>query len=230
MTDTSDSRIIGPKILFPAVLALILLFMGTALIARGFCLLTHPAQLEYAYWTDIENGDVVLTKDISLIAPLLQTEGDAGRIACCLVGFSDASGDLCLGVLQIAGDDGLYDFYQEYAENTEAPLGSYAVNGYFTAASTDALGGTFLTQYEAACGQYADVLAEFSSEAYNGNVRVTTLCFNYLCRAQDNYLTALGRQDTVSGLIGVVIVVVGAAGIALCAASLIAEHRRRSAV
>ena len=227
MAEKNEGRAVGAKIILPAILALVLVFMGAALITRGFCLMTHPAYLEDVYWTDVKDGDVVCAEDIALIEPLLYTDSAMGKTACCLVSFRDAGGDMCVGVLRAAAEDGLYGFIEEYINDGSAALGGYAVKGYFTVNSTDSFGARFGAEYAAACSKYADVLSKYSSQEYNGSVRETTLCFSYVCGPGENYLVALGHRDTVSGVIGIVIACVGVAGLAASVWMMAAERKRR---
>ena len=227
MAEKNDGRAVGVKVILPALLALVLLFMGTALIARGFCLLTHPVFIEETYWTDVEDGDTVFCSDLTLVDPFVYTDGPAGKTACCLVSFADAGGDMCVGVLRISENDGLYGFFNKYINDENAALGSYAVPGYFSVASTDNFGATFSAAYAESYDKYADALAALSTAGYNGSVRQTSLCFSYICAENENYLTAQGRRDSAAGVIGVVIAAVGVAGVVFCAAVPIAERKRR---
>ena len=227
MAEKTEGRAVGVRVVLPAFLALVLVFMGAALIMRGFSLLTYPPDLENVYWTDVQDGDVVCAEDISLIEPLLYTDSAMGKTACCLVSYRDAGGDMCVGVLRASASDGLYGFIEEYINDGDASLGGYAVKGYFTARSIDGFGARFGAEYAAACEKYADVLSDYSGRKYNGNVRQTTLCFSYVCGPGENYLAALGRSDTVSGVIGVVIACVGAAGLALSVGMTLSSRRKK---
>lgn len=226
MAEKNEGRAVGWRVVLPAFLALVLVFMGAALIMRGFCLLTYPAYLENVYWTDVQDGDTVCAEKIELIEPLLYTDSAMGKTACCLVSFKDAGGDMCVGVLRAADDDGLYDFIEQYVNDSKAALGSYRAKGYFTVQSIDGFGARFGAEYEAACEKYSDVLSEYSGDEYNGNVRPTTLCFSYVCGPDENYLIALGRADTASGVIGIVIACVGAAGLALSVGMMVASRKK----
>ena len=227
MSEKNDGRAVGAKVVLPAFLALVLLFMGTALIARGFCLLTHPVYLEETYWTDVDEGDVVFVSDLSLIDPFLSATGSAGKTVCCLVSFADASGDMCIGVLRISENDDLYQFLDRYTGDENASLGSYALQtGYYSIIPTEGFGAKFSAAYAESYDQYADVLAELSKADYNGSVRQTTLCLSYLCAEGENYLTAQGLLDTTSGAIGIVIAAVGAVGAIICAGTVISERKR----
>lgn len=227
MADKNDGRAVGAKVVLPAFLAMVLLFMGTALIARGFCLLTHPVYLEDTYWTGIDDGDVVFVSDLTLVDPFLSVTGPAGKTVCCLASFADASGDMCIGVLRISEDEDLYQFLNRYTEDGNAPLGSYALrNVYCSIVPTDDFGEKFSAAYADSYNSYADALAKLSSDAYNGSVRQTTLCFSYLCDGNENYLAAQGLQDTAAGVIGIVIAAVGAAGVVFCAVAVLSERKR----
>ena len=151
MAEKTEGRAVGVRVVLPAFLALVLVFMGAALIMRGFSLLTHPLYVEDVYWTDVQDGDVVCAEDISLIQPLLYTDSAMGKTACCLVSYRDAGGDMCVGVLRASAADGLYGFIEEYINDGDASLGGYAVKGYFTARSIDGFGARFGAEYAAAC-------------------------------------------------------------------------------
>ena len=227
MAEKNDSRAVGVKVILPAFLALVLLFMGTALIARGFCLLTHPVFMEETYWTGIEEGDVVYVSELTLLDPFLTVSGSDGKTACCLVSFADASGDMCIGVLRISESEDLYQFLDRYTGDENAPLGSYAMqNDYFSIVPTEDFGAKFSAAYTESCEKYNDVLTELSKKDYNGSLRQTTLCFSYLCDGSENYLAAQGLRDTASGVIGIVIAAVGAAGAVFCGVAVISERKR----
>ena len=226
MADSKETRTVGAKIGISVVLALLLLFFGTAVAARGFCLLTRPVSPEEVFWTDVKEGDVIKTDALRIIDPFLSYDGSLGKTVCCLVSFADAGGEMCVGALTVTEADPLYEVLQEYVNDPQAALGAFIVKGYFAASFTDNAGARFTNAFNGANETYADVLTELSARHYNGSVRQTTLCFTYVCGPEENYLAAQGRIDTVNGIIGVVIACVGAAGVAFCAAVLVKERRR----
>ncbi|MBQ6065610.1 MAG: hypothetical protein IJK89_02195 [Clostridia bacterium] len=230
MADSKESRTVGARIVISVVLALLLLFFGTAVTARGFCLLARPVSPEQVFWTDVKEGDVVKTDSLRIIDPFLSYDGSLGKTVCCLVSFADAGGEMCVGALTLTEADPLYDVLQEYVNDPQAALGAFIVKGYFAASFTDNAGARFTGAFAKANETYADVLTELSGRYYNGSVRQTTLCFTYVCGPEENYLAAQGRIDTVSGIVGVVIACAGAAGVAFCAAVLIAERKRAKQV
>ena len=226
MADSKETRTVGAKIGISVVLALLLLFFGTAVAARGFCLLARPVSPEQVYWTDVKEGDVLKTDDLRIIDPFLSYDGSLGKTVCCLVSFADAGGEMCVGALTVTEADPLYEVLQEYVNDPQAALGAFIVKGYFAVSFTDNAGARFTNAFTEANEKYADVLTELSARYYNGSVRQTALCFTYVCGPEENYLAAQGRIDTVNGVIGVVIACAGAAGVAFCAAVLIKERKR----
>ena len=227
MADNRENRTVGAGIIVTAVLALVLLFMGTALIAYGFCLMAHPVDTTNVYWTDVQENDVLQSDELRVIDPFLTTDGPLGKTVCCLVSFRDAGGDMCVGAMTVPEGDGLAEALDAYTGDAQAALGAFIVKGYFSLTYTDSLGIKFNKAFTDACTKYDGVLTELSGLYYNGNVRETALCFTYICGENENYLAAQGRMDRVSGVIGIVIACAGAAGLALAVGGLIAERKRR---
>lgn len=229
MADNKESRTVGVGLITTALLALVLLFMGTSLITYGFCLMAHPKDTSEVYWTDVKINDVLRSDELRIIDPFLTTDGPLGKTTCCLVSFRDASGDMCVGAITMAEGSPLSGVLEEYANDSEAALGGFIVKGYFSLTQTDVLGAKFNTAFTDACDKYAGVLAELSSRYYDGNVRLTSLNFTYVCAENENYLAALGRQDKAAGAIGIVIAAAGLAGLALTIGGLISGRRRDKA-
>lgn len=227
MADDRANRTVGAGIIVTALLALVLLFMGTALIAYGFCLMARPVDTTDVYWTDVTENDVLRSDAMRVIDPFLTTDGPAGKTGCWLVSFRDASGDMCIGALTATQGGSFSDALDAYANDDQAALGAFVAKGYFSLTLTDDLGAKFNKAFSDACETYNGVLTELSGRYYNGNVRETSLCFTYICGENENYLAAQGRMDRVSGVIGIVIACVGAAGLALTVGGMIAERRRR---
>lgn len=230
MAENRENRTVGAGIIVTALLALVLLFMGTALIAYGFCLMARPVDTTDVFWTDVRENDVLRSDELRVIDPFLTTDGPLGKTTCCLVSFRDASGDMCLGVITVPEGNGLSDTLQEYVGDNGAALGAFLVKGYFSLTFTDSLGGKFTQAYADACEKYNGVLTALSSRWYNGNVRATTLCFSYICGVNDNYLAAQGRMDRVSGIIGVVIACAGAAGLVLSVGGMISMRKKKQSI
>ena len=230
MADNRETRTVGAGIIITALLALVLLFMGTALIAYGFCLMAHPVDTTEVYWTDVQENDVLFSDELRVIDPILTTDGPLGKTVCCLVSFRDASGDMCIGVMTVPEGDGLSDALNEYLNDGEAALGAFLVKGYFSLTLTDGLGVKFTNAYADAFKTYSGVLTELSSRYYNGNVRETTLSFTYVCGENENYLAAQGLADHVSGVIGIVIACAGAAGLVLAVGGMIAARQKKHTV
>ncbi len=227
MADNRENRTVGAGIIVTALLALVLLFMGTALIAYGFCLMAHPADTTDVYWTDVKDNDVLRSDALRVIDPFLTANSPLGKTECWLVSFQDASGDMCIGAMTVAEGDKLTETLDRYAGDQQAALGGFRVQGYFSLDNMDDLGAKFTQAYADACKTYNGVLTTLSGRYYNGNVRETALCFTYICGENENYLAVQGRMDRVSGIIGVVIACAGAAGLALAAGGMIAVRKQR---
>lgn len=228
MADNRENRTVGAGIIVTALLALVLLFMGTALIAYGFCLMARPVDISNVYWTDVAENDVLRSDELRVIDPFLTTDGTAGKTGCWLVSFRDASGDMCIGALTVPEGEKLSEALSEYANDDQAALGAFLAKGYFSLTFTDSLGAKFNKAFTDACEKYNGVLTELSGRYYNGNVRKTALCFTYICGENENYLAAQGRMDKASGVIGIVVACVGAAGLALAVGGMITERKRRA--
>ena len=230
MADNKENRTVGAGIIVTALLALVLLFMGTALIAYGFCLMARPVYTTDVYWTDVEENDVLRSDELRVIDPFLSTGGPLGKTDCWLVSFRDASGDMCVGALTVPEGEKLSEALGEYRSDPQAALGAFLVKGYFSLTYTDSLGAKFTKAYNDACDRYGSVLVELNERYYGSNVRSTTLNFTYICGENENYLAAQGRMDRVSGVIGIVIAVAGAAGLVLSVGGLIAMRKKKSNV
>ena len=226
MADNREKRTVGAGIVVTALLALTLLFMGTALIAHGFCLMKRPVDTADVYWTDITENDVIRTDGLRVIDPFLTTSGPLGKTVCCLASFCDKSGDMCVGVITATEGSGLSDALDRYENDANAALGAFLAQGYFTVAGMDGLGVKFNDAYADACRTYGGALSQLSERYYNGSVRETTLCFTYLCGANENYLAVQGRKDTVSGVIGIVVAGFGALGTAAALAGAAAARKK----
>lgn len=226
MADNKESRTVGAGLLITALMALVLLFMGTALITFGFCLMAHPKDTTDVFWTEVKHNEVLRSDELRVIDPFLTSDGAAGKTSWCLVSFRDASGDMCVGAMTVEPDDAIAGVLEEYVNDPEAALGAFVVKGYFSLSESDGLGATFTTAYTDACGKYDGVLKELSSRYYDGNVRLTSLHFSYICGENENYLAAQGRQDTVSGVIGIVLACAGTAGIVLTVIGLVSARKR----
>ena len=226
MAESKESRTVGFGLLVTALMALALLFMGTALISYGFCLMAHPKDTADVYWTDVKNNDVLRSEELRIIDPFLTSDGASGKTSWCLVSFRDASGDMCVGAMTVEPDDAIAGVLEEYVNDDSAALGAFIVKGYFSLTDTDGLGAKFNTSYTDACAKYDGVLKELSGRYYDGNMRLTSLHFSYICGENDNYLAVQGRQDTVSGVIGIVLACAGTAGIVLTVIGLVSVRKR----
>ena len=227
MADNRENRTVGAGIIVTALLALVLLFMGTALIAYGFCLMARPVDTTEVFWTDVREDDVLFSDELRVIDPILTADGPLGKTVCCLVSFRDASGDMCIGVITVPEGNGLSDALNEYLNDGEAALGAFLVKGYFSLTFTDGLGAKFTKAYTDAFEKYSGVLTELSGRYYNGNVRETSLCFSYVCGENENYLAAQGRLDRASGIIGIVIACAGTAGLVLSVGGMISLRKKK---
>ncbi len=229
MADNRENRTVGAGIIVTALLALVLLFMGTSLITYGFCLMAHPKETSEVYWTDVKINDVLRSDELRIIDPFLTTDGPLGKTTCCLVSFCDAGGDMCVGAITVAEGSPLSGVLEEYIGDSEAALGGFIVKGYFSLTQTDVLGEKFNAAFTDACDKYAGVLTELSSRYYDGNVRPTSLNFSYICAENENYLAALGRQDKAAGAIGIIIAAAGLAGLGLTVGGLVTRRKHANA-
>ena len=226
MADNKESRTVGAGIIVTSLLALVLLFMGTALIAYGFCLMAHPADTTDVYWTDVKEDQVLHCSELRVIDPFITIDGALGKTDCWLVSFCDASGDMCIGAMAVPEGVKLSDALEAYRSDQDAALGGFLVKGYFSTSLSYGAVDKFAKAYADACETYNGVLTELSGRYYNGNVRETALSFTYICGENENYLAAQGRMDRVSGVIGIVIACAGAAGLALSVGGMIALKRK----
>ena len=234
MADNRENRTVGAGIIVTALLALVLLFMGTALIAYGFCRMTRPVDITTVSWADVRENDVLRADGLRVIDPFLTVDGPTGKTVYWLVSFRDASGDMCIGAMTVPQGDKLTEALDAYTADKNAALGGFIVKGYFSLTHTDApdtvtLWERFNENFTTACDRYDGVLTELSSRYYNGYVRPTTLNFTHICGENENYLAEQGRMDRVSRIIGAVIACVGAAGLALAVGGMVALRRKQKA-
>lgn len=211
MKEKGSGRTVEWKLILPALFGIILIILGTATAVKAFA--GHnikAADISEVSWTEIKNGELIYTDEMNFIDPFLRTDGSSGVTEYCLVSYKDASGDMCIGVLSIPENDGLYDFLRKYLDDKDASLGTYAVSGYFAAGINDDLGEKFSDSFTEACGTYAELFKEGSGLYYNGNVQITDLNFRYRAPV-DGEPSGESSGVAPEGIIGIVIALIGAA-------------------
>lgn len=219
----SGKKKAGIKTVICSILALILVFMGVVVVSGSLGIRKEPLNTRKYSPDKISTGNIILTDDLSVIAPYMYSEADGKKIAHLLVSFPDATNTMCIASLTVTEDSEIYDFVREYIENDEAGVGTYALKGHFLVSDVRYLGEEMTAYYNNACEKYRELFEQGSGLYYNGSVCTTGFDLSYLCAEDENPQTEKSSGNLSSMIIGIVIVLAGIIGIAATVLNIVVE-------
>ena len=216
----SGKKTINIKNIIYSVLALILVFMGVIVICTTVGGNNSPIYTKAIMLEKIEAGDIVISDDVSIIAPYMYSESDGVKTVNVLVSFSDIMNRMCIASLSVTEDSDLYDFIERYTQDESTGLGTYAIKGHFLISEVKYRGEEMLSYYKNACEKYAESFERGSELYYNGEVSVTEFDMKYLCAENEQPERSPVSGNAASVVIGIIIALTGVAGISFAAYSI----------
>lgn len=217
----SGKKSVSIKSIIYSILALILVFMGVIVICSTAEKNNSPIYTKAITLEKISAGDIVLSDDVSVIAPYMYTEQDGVKTVNVLVSFSDIMNRMCVASLSVTDDTDLYDFIERYKNDDSTGLGTYAIKGHFLISEVKYRGEEILSYYKNACEKYAESFEQGSELYYNGEVSVTEFDMKYLCSENEQPERTPVKGSAASVVIGIIIALTGVAGVSIAVYSII---------